>query len=184
MEFLLLSKFCFCIEIRQGCIIMAILGIIGRAWAGVGNGIGWIYIIPIDYLHPWRAIISISNGVIGMGASASLLHGSIRNNKTTTRVYIVMLLVLIPLLFISTCFGMITVESDKWRDYYTTDTCQNDNHCLKIVIWTIYALALDIIDFCAYIYFWICAYSYLHKLKQTNISRNEQDYQKQNNLIT
>ena len=89
MAFLLLERFCFCIEIRKGYIIITILGIIGRAWAGVGNGIGWIYIVPIDYLHPWRAIISILNGLIGMGASASLLHGAIKYNKMSTLIYIV-----------------------------------------------------------------------------------------------
>ena len=35
MEKLLLRKFVFCINLRKGCIVIGILGIIGRTWAGI-----------------------------------------------------------------------------------------------------------------------------------------------------
>ena len=145
---------------------MAIMGIIGRSWAGVGNGIGWLYIVPNIDLHPWRSVVSIVNGFVGIGASICLLHGAIKNNRTTTKIYLCMVIVLIALLFIAATFGIVTIFSEKWRTYYTTDACYKDTSCLKIVIWTIYSLALDIIDLCAYIYFWVCAYSFARELKQ------------------
>ena len=165
----MLHKFCFCIKLRTGCICMAIMGIIGRSWAGIGNGIGWLYIVPDIIPHPWRSVVSIANGILGIVASTCLLHGAMRNNRTTTKVYLFMVIVLIAFLCIAVTFGIVTICSEKWRTYYTTDGCHNDTDytdCPKIVIWTIYSLALDTIDLCAYIYFWVCAYSFSHELKQ------------------
>ena len=148
------AKFCYCIKLHTGCIIMSVLGIVGRSWAGVGNGIGWCYIKTISYLHPWRPVVSILNGVIGIGSSCCLLYGILKGQHLMIKVYLTMTVLLISLLLISTIFGIITLSSDAWRSYYKTAiSCRSDPDCLKTLSWTIYALCLDTVDFFAYIYF-------------------------------
>ena len=185
MEGLVLEKFCYCIEMRKGCIIMGILGVIGRTWAGVGNGIGWIYIVPNGSLHPWRAVVSILNGFVGIIAGIFLICGTTKDCKKLIQMYIMMVSFLILLLFASASLGIYSINSPEWKDHYTANTCHlNDKSCRKIIIWTIYTLVLDIIDVFAYIYFFICVHSYLQRLKQTNVSAKKQQCPIEEHLMT
>ena len=74
MAMLILNKFLFCIQLRKGCILIGVLGVIGRTWAGIGNGIGWMYIIPLETLNPWRSVVSISNGIVGVIGGITFTH--------------------------------------------------------------------------------------------------------------
>ena len=177
---ILLKKFCFCIEMRKGCIIMGFLGVAGRTWAGIGNGIGWIYLVPMDSLHRWRAIICISNGFVGIAAGVVLFCGAMKRNKTLVKMYIPIIALLIVLLLSSVILGIYTVGSSEWRGYLSTDSCRKDEGC---IIWTIYVLTLDIIDFFAYIYFVICAYCYLKILKHNSMVQKEEQLQNQEQLV-
>lgn len=177
---ILLEKFCFCIDMRKGCIIIGLLGVAGRAWAGIGNGIGWIYLVPMDSLHRWRAIICISNGFVGIAAGVVLFCGAMKKSKTLVKTYIPIIALLILLILTSAILGIYTVCSSEWRGYSNTDSCRKDEGC---IIWTIYVLTLDIIDLLAYIYFGICAYYYLHILKQNRTLPKDEQLQNQEQLV-
>lgn len=165
MGILVLKKFCYCIGLRTGCITIGILGIIGRAIFGVGNGIlFWTYFVPIDDLHNWRTIACIANGLVGIAAAATLLQGALKNNKMTTNIYLYMASILVLLLFISMCLGISTLSGDTLKNLYKKEKCNED--CDKTVTFTIIVLTFDIIDFVCYAYFWICANSFLQELEQ------------------
>ena len=87
------------------------------------------------------------------------------------------------LLSVSACFGIYTVNYLGWRGHHLSSICQNDEDCLEIAIWTIYTLTLDIIDVFAYIYFMICAYSYLNQFKDTTTSRIEEQCMNEDQLM-
>ena len=89
---------------------MGVLGIIGRTFTGIGSGIGWIYIIPIPIFDPWRAIIAISNGVVGITAGAFILVGVIKERMGFIKLYLSNLVILIVLLLVSVILSIITVK--------------------------------------------------------------------------
>ena len=177
---ILLEKFCFCIEMRKGCIIIGLLGVAGRTLAGIGNGIGWIYLVPMDSLHRWRAIICISNGFVGIAAGVVLFCGALKKNNTLVKMYIPIIALLLLLILASAILGIYTVCSSEWRGNLSTDSCRKDEGC---IIWTIYVLTLDIIDFFAYIYFVICAHYYLQILKQNSTLPKEEQLQNKEQLV-
>ena len=183
MAKLLLKNFLLCFQLRKGCIIIGILGIIGRSWAGVGNGIGWIYIIPLESLDPWRSVISITNGIVGIVGGITLLYGVLKKKETLIKMYVPITGLLVMLLSVSACFGIYTVNCLGWRGHHLSRICEDDGDCSDIAIWTIYTLTLDIIDVFAYIYFIICAYSYLHQFKDNTASRIEEQCTNQDQLI-
>ena len=122
-------------------------------------------LVAIDVLHEWRILFGIANGLVGIGASASLLHGTLKNIKSTTKVYLVMVIVLLLLLLISICMGISTLYSDTLKILYQTDSCGAD--CEKTVMYINIMLTFDSIDLVAYTYFWICANSFLHELHRS-----------------
>ena len=152
MEKLLLRKFVFCINLRKGCIVIGILGIIGRTWAGIGSGIGWIYFGA--RVRPWQPVICISNGLGGIIGGITLLYGSVKNKETWIKIYLPITWVLVVLLSVSAGLGIYTLEYLSGQSFIDTN----------YFIWTIYTLTLDIIDVLAYLYFIICVYSYLHQV--------------------
>ena len=184
MTKLLLKNFLFCFQLRKGCIIIGVLGIIGRSWAGVGNGIGWIYIIPMASLDPWRSVISITNGIVGVVGGITLLYGVLKKKEIIIKMYLPITGFLVLLLSVSACLGTYTVNCLGWRGHHLSSICQNDGDCLEIVIWTIYTLTLDIIDIFAYLYFIVCVYSYLEQFKHNAASRTEEQCSNQDHLMT
>ena len=164
MAMLILKKFLFCIQLRKGCILIGVLGVIGRTWAGIGNGIGWMYIIPLESLNPWRSVVSISNGIVGVIGGITLLHGVIRSKKSWMQMYLPITWFLVLLLSISASLGIYSIYFQCWGDYHDTNICREADKFpkLEMIIWTIYTLTLDIIDVFAYLYFISCVYSYLH----------------------
>ena len=165
---LILAKFIFCIQMRTGCILIGALGILGRSWAGIGNGIGWIYIVPLETLDPWRSIISITNGLVGIIGGVTLLCGAIKTKKTLIKMYLPITSCLIVLLTISASLGIYTMN------YLCSlsSACACDKYFIEC-IWIIYTLSLDVIDVFAYLYFIVCVYSYLHQVNQ-QINNDEQ----------
>ena len=176
MKTLSLDKFCFCIELRKGCLVMGVLGIIGRTLAGIGSGVGWIYIVPIAMFDPWRAIIAFSNGVVGITTGAFILVGVIKERMGFIKLYLSNLVILILLILVSVILSIITVKDSTWRTHYNTAECRKDKICMNTVIWTSYAFSLDVIDFFAYIYFFICANSYLQKTKHKTVSETDSQH--------
>ena len=164
MAMLILNKFLFCIQLRKGCILIGVLGVIGRTWAGIGNGIGWMYIIPLETLNPWRSVVSISNGIVGVIGGITLLHGVIKNKKSWIQMYLPITWFLVLLLSISASLGIYSINCLGWGGYHVSNICREADDCSKMIIWTIYTLTLDIIDVFAYLYFISCAYSYLHRI--------------------
>ena len=79
---------------------MGVLGIVGRTLAGIGSGVGWIYIVPIAMFGPWRAIIAFSNGVVGITAGAFILIGVIKDRMGLIKLYLSFLVILIVLLLV------------------------------------------------------------------------------------
>ena len=184
MKTLSLDKFCFCIELRKGCLVMGVLGVIGRTLAGIGSGVGWIYIVPIAMFDPWRAIIAFSNGVVGITAGAFILIGVIKDRMGFIKLYLSALVILIVLLLVSVILSIVTVTSSMWLTHYTTAECRKDKICVKTVIWTSYAFSLDVIDFFAYIYFFFCANSYLQKTKHKTVNKIDSQHRNEEHLMT
>ena len=184
MKTLSLDKFCFCIELRKGCLIMGVLGIIGRTLAGIGSGIGWIYIVPIAMFDAWRAIIAISNGVVGITAGVLILVGVMKDQIGIIKLYLFTLVILIVLLLVSVILSIVTVNSSIWRSQYNTYECRKDEICMKTVIWTSYAFSLDVIDFFAYIYFFFCSNSYLQKTKKKTVNKTYSQCPNEEYLMT
>ena len=152
MEKFLLSNFVFCINLRKGCIVIGILGIVGRTWAGIGSGIGWIYFGA--HVRPWQPIICISNGIVGIISGITLLYGTVKNKETWIKKYLPITGFLVVLLSVSASLGIYTLK------YLGGHSPIDDSY----FIWTVYTLVLDIIDVLAYLYFIICVYSYLHRV--------------------
>ena len=163
---------------------MGVLGIIGRTLAGIGSGIGWIYIVPIAMFDPWRAIIAFSNGVVGITAGAFILVGVIKERMGFIKLYLSNLVILIVLLLVSVILSIITVKDSTWRTHHNTAEYRKDKICMKTVIWTYYAFSLDVIDFFAYIYFFFCANSYLQKTKHKTVNKTDSQWPNEENLMT
>ena len=165
MAMLILKKFLFCIQLRKGCILIGVLGVIGRTWAGIGNGIGWMYIIPLETLNPWRSVVSISNGIVGVIGGITLLHGVIKSKKSWIQMYLLITWFLVLLLSISASLGIYTIYFLCWGGSEALlMICREADDNVEMIIWTIYTLTLDIIDVFAYLYFISCVYSYLHRI--------------------
>ena len=163
---------------------MGVLGIIGRTLAGIGSGVGWIYIVPIAMFDPWRAIIAISNGVVGITAGVLILVGVIKDRIGIIKLYLFTLVILIVLLLVSAILSVVTVTSSMWLTRYTTAECRKDKICVKTVIWTSYAFSLDVIDFFAYIYYFFCANSYLQKTKHKTANKTDSQCPNEEYLMT
>ena len=132
--------------------MIGILGIIGRTWAGIGSGIGWIYFGA--HVRPWQPIICISNGLVGIIGGITLLYGTVNNKETWIKKYLPITGFLVMLLLVSAGLGTYTL------DYLSDHSLIDDNY----YIWTVYTLTLDIIDVLSYLYFIICVYSYLYRV--------------------
>ena len=163
---------------------MGVLGIIGRTLAGIGSGIGWIYIVPIAMFDPWRAIIAFSNGVVGITAGVFILVGVIKDRIGIIKLYLSTLVILIVLLLVSVILSSVTVTNSMWLTHYNTDECRKDKICMKTVIWTYYAFSLDVIDSIAYIYFFFCANSYLQKTKHKTANKTDSQCPNEEYLMT
>ena len=138
-----LGKFCCCIELRLGCIVWAVLGLISNVVCGIA--------MAKDKDHS-NVYFIISANVIGSIACFCLLFGAIKNNWIAVLVYLVVDMLKMVLYVISgiisfTYIGPVAL----WNGIFITN---------GIVL-----IAIALVP----LYFWICVFSFFKKLREVQV---------------
>ena len=168
MAVLIVKSFINYFGLRNGCIIIGILGIFGRLIFGLGDAIVFIsykgIFDEVDDFNTLHIAVCLTNGLVGIAAAATLLHGAFEGNKKTIKIYLFIAALMILLIFISMCIGIVTLHGSKLRHLYQSHSCDYD--CQWTVSVSIYVLVFDVIDLICYLYFWICARSFYYELHE------------------
>ena len=171
MAKIVVEKFCCYFSLRNGCIIIGILGFFGRLIFGLGDAIVFIghkdIFDKVDDLSTWHIVVCIANGLVGITAAAIILHGAFENNQKTIKIYLFLAIILILLIFTSLCIGIATLNGHKLKDVVLLHNC--DENCQWTVNVTIYILCFDVIDIICYTYFLICTRSFYCELGSNSV---------------
>ena len=162
---MLLNKCCFCVPHRTGCIIMAILGILGG-----------VSMIGASKDHT----TSVIDGIFHLVAYGFLLHGALENSKKSVLVSIICTGVVVAF---GLLFGLIAIANidvlapylangcktylSQWnkngeiKENFTSKDCDNLAREVTNQLVTSFFVS-GLIS----IYFWICTYSFYQELKK------------------
>ena len=155
------TRCCCCVELQTGCIILAILGILG-SFGSLSQGI---------------TAFSVASCVIGFITHLMLLIGAITKNVPATIIYLVLEAVAIVAVIAYGVVLIVTYGSvkDEFFAICNADpTCQNlsDEEKEFAIEMTKYLPAAMIVAALLYVYFWLCVYSFLKELKASDTSPN------------
>ena len=135
---------CFCLEIRTGCTVLAIVEIMG----GIADVFIESFIPPINDAH-----IAVAFGVIGI--ALFLVYGTSQNNQIATFLYLVF-----------TGSGIVTFIAKTIMDLIEVEKfgIEKEGYELMAILgnWTVVLFMLSIIK----VYPWLCAYSFLQELME------------------
>ena len=166
-----LVKCCFCVDLRKGCIAIAILGLLGSITITTTT-LSLAMLIPAG-LSLFLAII----------ANGSLLHGAITKTKITTLIYLVLEAISIFCLILGFCLYAAFQASAIALCYGDDDLfvlTDGSDPCIAGGIWLIVTLVPVGIMVVLSLYFWVCVYSFLKVLqgasRSNGIIHNMHDY--------
>ena len=166
MAICVVQKFANYFGLRNGCIIIGILGMFGRLIFGLGDAIVFIshkgIFDQVDDLTTAHIAVCLANGILGIVAASTILHGAFGNCRKTVLIYLILVPFLIILIFASMLIGTTTLSGETLQNVKRHHAC--DENCKWTVSVTTYVVVFDAIDFLCYIYFWICARSYYYEL--------------------
>ena len=144
----MLKKCCCCIDLRAGCIIIAILGIIASS--------GWFAYNSKDDNGSYYVVVSGS--VLGLIGNICLLFGAIMTNKIAVAVYLALELIHLVLSFV---FSILLFVAAGLGAGSSTSTVSNAASSTFLVA-GIMALIILLIS----IYLWLCVFSFFLKIKR------------------
>ena len=135
----MLKRCCCCIDLRTGCIIIAILGIITSA--------GWFtYTEKNDAYY-----VVLSGSIMGLIGNLSLLFGAIMTNKIAVAIYLILEFVQLMLNF---AFSILVFVA-----YSATGGSESASNLLVIGI-------MALIIMMVWIYLWLSAFSFFLEIKR------------------
>jgi len=140
-----LNNCCFCVELRIGCIILAVVGIV-LAILGVGLSSGWSSIIGV--------ILAIAANCCLL-YSAAYTKGSTKSRSITALIYIIVLLISAILWAIGAV--LLIIEWGRVGSHH--------GHFASALITRIIVIVLDL-------YFCLVAYSWYQDLKGVVVVSN------------
>lgn len=144
-----LNKCCFCVDLRNGAVAIAVLHILGAlgslGW-GIQNGITWMPILDC---------------IVGIAAGVCLLYGAIKYNTIATVIHLVLALIEIIFLFVMAILIFVgfaallnaTGGDFQWFHYLTLVIA------VTIIVWALVE-----------IYFCVCVYRFYQQLKSGMIT--------------
>ena len=87
MAICVVQKFANYFGLRNGCIIIGILGMFGRLIFGLGDAIVFIshksLFDKVDDLTTAHIAVCLANGILGIVAASTILHGAFGNCRKT-----------------------------------------------------------------------------------------------------
>ena len=143
---MVLNKCCFCIDLRNGAIVIATLHMVAALGQLGTTGISWITIVDV---------------ILGLIAGAVLLFGAIKYNMVAIIIHLV--LALIEIVFLLATAIMIFVSVATWLNLNGGEL--HWLHTLSLVIGGLISL-WAIIE----IYFLVCVCSFYQQLKSGMIT--------------
>ena len=149
------NKCCCCVDLRTGCIIIAVLGLIG-SFSSFYSGIVW-------------GIVGFVAAIVAHGC---LLYGAIKYHKVTTLVYLVMemlfIIFYVVLLVLTIVFFAEGTVVTCWKNW---DGGASDGTGCAVVVGIAVTILLVYVALIAFsIYFWVCVYSFYQDVKRNEIT--------------
>ena len=149
------NKCCCCVDLRTGCIVIAVLGFIGSL-SSFQHGIVW--------------------GVVGLVASivahGCLLYGAIKYHKVTTLVYLVMEMLFIIFYVVLAVLTIVVLSGggvasclDNWDGVSDDGTGCAVFVSIAIVVMLVYVALIGLS-----IYWWVCVFSFYQDLKRNEVA--------------
>ena len=155
----MLPKCCCCIDLRAGCITIAILGIVGSsAWFSYSNN-GQSE-APIDKAS---YSITVSASVMGILSSLCLLFGAFKNHKDAVMAYLVLEVIQFLLRLVFSILLFVQYHEKKSGTNVALELWNYQN--IGVLIGGIFALIIPIV----WIYLWFCVFSFYQKIKRGTI---------------
>ena len=147
------NRCCCCVDLRVGCIILAIWGILSSSCS---------FATSATELDVPAIKVTYAYSAIGIIACASLLFGAISYNPTATLVYLVLQLPKMILNGVAVILWFI-VSGDESQITIDDKVVKIKDH--EIIGIAIYVMVI----FLPSIYFWLCVNSFYRKLKNDEI---------------
>ena len=144
------KKCCFCLDLRIGCMVIAIITII--------EGLCTLIRVPFTWYMTLVAITSTLSGAL-------LLFGTIKNNITATTSYLVMEVFGIVAYMLATAFIFIESQttSNSYHELGLTKKAKETRVAGDLIgILFVFMVLLQI-------YFWICAFRFVKELRSSQL---------------
>ena len=141
-----IKKCCFCLDLRTGCIVIAMLTILA--------GLSTLIRVPFTWYMIFAAVTGSLSGSL-------LLYGAIRSNITATTSYLVMEVIGIIAYLLATSFIFIEtqISANEFYENDLTKTAENTRMTGDLIgILFVFIILL-------HIYFWICGFRFLKQLR-------------------
>ena len=140
------DKCCCCIDLRVGCIVLAIWGMLSSSGA---------FIYAAKATDDSQAGVFITDGILGLIAYGTLLYGAVKYNSIATLVFLVLQMI-----------GMILGVTVIILAFVAAGDALSDPIVKQVA--TIMGVSL-IFSSALSIYFWLCIYSFYQKVKKGEI---------------
>ena len=144
------KKCCFCLDLRIGCMVIAIITIIG--------GLCTLIRVPFTWYMTLAAITGTLSGSL-------LLYGTIKNNITATTSYLVMEILGIVAYMLAAAF--IFIETQKMANAYHENGLTKKAQETRVA-GDLFGM-LFVFMVLLQIYFWICAFRFIKDLRSSQL---------------
>ena len=143
---MVLKNCCCCLDLRIGCMVIAILQIF--------VGLGHLGRTPFT----WNVFLGAT---LGVACGVVLLYGTIKNNQTATTIYLVFAVIAIVVHVIAAILIFVAVkqvakEMNEIGENTDATVTEKEGNIIGIVL-----LIVALVE----VYLWICVYSFLKEVK-------------------